>query len=467
VLGVELNPILVRLLTGRFAEFAGLKGRSNVTIVADEARSYLSRHDQDCTFLQMSLVDTWAATAAGAFSLSENALYTLEAFRLFLERLTPDGLLSVTRWAHEYETGRLVSLAVTALFESGIGRPREHIAVLQAGSVATLLVSKAPFTRSDVGRLAAVAERLRFGVWVVPGSSSRSVLFEAILSAPSRGELEVRLDGYPMNLIAPTDEDPYFFNLLKLSSWNHPTSEEHWAVKGNMRASQMLLTLIGVQTALVFATVLVPLVRTAPGRPHFAKDRRFAAGAVYFSAIGAGFMFVEIGLIQKFNVYLGHPIYSLAVLLFTLILGAGVGSLASERIPVEAGGRWLYFPLVIAATVLIYRFASDGLIAATITRPMGLKIPLTVSLLFPVGVLMGLCFPLGMRLSGEQGAPYTPWFWALNGIFGVLSSSLAVLVSIYAGISTSLYIGAGCYLLLSVCVPFLAGHRARDAVGDV
>jgi hypothetical protein len=460
VLGIELNSIFIDLLTGDYADFAGLAGRPDVTLVTDEARSYLTRHGEACTWIQMSLIDTWAATAAGAFSLSENALYTVEAFRLLFGKLADDGMLSVSRWYHERqesETVRLMGLVLTTLLEAGVDEPSRHLMVVRGGNVATVLVSKRPFSADEVAAARAAIVEHGFSELYLPGGPAPTSLLGKVIAARSVAELRTMLRGQPLALEPPTDDSPYFFNMLKLGSIGYALSLEDDSVAGNIKAAAYLLTLIGVLLALVALTLVLPLLAARAGSAvRLLGNPRFRAGASYFMLIGLGFMFVEIALIQRFSVYLGHPINALGVLLFTIILATGVGSLASERLSLDlrplAG-----FPIVIAAAVAASVPLTSTVIHFTITLAWSWRALITVAVLFPVGLLLGLCFPLGMRMTRPEESAFTPWFWALNGITGVLGSCLAVVVSIHAGIAVSLVAGAVCYACLFVPTRRLLG----------
>ncbi len=453
VLGIELNSIFIDLLTGDYATFAGLAGRPDVELVADEARSYLTRTGESCTWIQMSLIDTWAATAAGAFSLSENALYTIEAFRMLYGKLADDGMLSVSRWYHEeqeFETVRLMGLVMTTLLESGVGEPSRHVLIVRGGNVATVLVSKGPFAESEIAAARDVAADRGFGEIHVPGAVASPSLLGKIIAARSLAELHALLEGQPVALLPPTDDSPYFFNMLRLGGIGYALSLEDNIVTGNIKAGAYLLMLIGVLSVLALLTVVLPLLAGSSGSAReLAKRPRFRAGAAYFALIGLGFMLVEIALIQRFSVYLGHPINALGVLLFTIILATGVGSLASERLPI-ASRIVPFVPMAIAAAIALYVPLTSAVIAHTITLEWLPRAAITVAMLFPVGLLLGLCFPLGMRMTRSEEAAFTPWLWAVNGIMGVLGSCLAVMVSILLGIASSLLLGALCYGLVSV-----------------
>jgi hypothetical protein len=176
---------------------------------------------------------------------------------------------------------------------------------------------------------------------------------------------------------------------------------------------------------------------------------------MYFSLIGAGFMFVEIALIQRLSVFLGHPVYALGILLFTLILSTGCGSFVSEHLPLTRS-PWKYvFPLATALAIVMMRIFLVPVLSGMMTSPMLGRIAVSIALIFPLGILLGFFFPTGMKLARSLAASQTPWYWALNGIFGVLCSALAVFTSIYSGISTNFVIAAICYAALVGCLYYM------------
>jgi hypothetical protein len=448
VVGIEINPIFVDLLRKDFRSFAGLADRPDVTLVTAEARGYLSQRREKYTIIQMSLIDTWAATGAGAFSLSENSLYTVEAWDLFLSRLENGGVFTVSRWhdrGHIGETGRVVSLAVAALLGRGVQEPAKHIALITAGNISTLLVNRQPFPQEDVDRLSKVCEELGFGVVLLPGRPPAEHLLGSIVSSRTRDDLSSAIAGAELNCSPPTDESPYFFNMLRL---NHIEAGMHsgGVIGGNLTATLTLLGLVLTLLLVAIATIVLPLgLRSRLGTERNIRTQTLWSGAVYFSLIGAGFMLTEIALIQRLTVLLSHPIYALGILLFTLIASAGIGSLVSDRLPLTRT-PWTYvYPIVTAGCLIGLRFLLRTILANMIAAPVPLKIGVSVLVIFPVGLLMGLFFPTGMRLVKSIALEETPWYWALNGVFGVLCSALAVLISIYVGVSANFYLAAICY----------------------
>ena len=450
IVGVEINPIFIDLLQNDFRDFSGISDRPDVTLVVAEARGYLSQNPEKYSVIQMSLIDTWAATGAGAFSLSENSLYTVEAWDLILNRLEENGIFTVSRWHNPDrigETGRVVSLAVASLLKRGTQEPSKHIVLITSGSISTLLLSPQPLSQSDLGTLVETCKSLHYKIVLLPGKDPGDPLLGEIVSARSVDELTRVIANTELNYTPPTDENPYFFNMLKL---NHLKSalftNEDGVMKGNVTATLTLLGLLLTLLVVAIATIVLPLSL----RKHFnvqsnAKSQILLPGVIYFTMIGSGFMLLEIALIQRLTVLLSHPIYALGILLFTLIISTGIGSFISDRLPLTEK-PWAYvYPVVTAASIIVIRFLLNIIIANLISAPISLRIAAAVVVIAPMGLLMGMFFPTGMRLAKSIVAEETPWYWALNGIFGVFCSALAVFISIYMGISVNFYLAAICY----------------------
>jgi spermidine synthase len=467
VVGIDVNPVFINLLKKDLRDVTGLADDPRVRLVTDEARSYLSRTDEKFSFIQMSLIDTWAATGAGAFTLSENSLYTVEAWQIFFGRLAWDGIFSVARFYNpnvNIETGRVLSVAVAALLRSGITDYRSHIALISCKNVSVLLMSKEPFTRDDIARLAGVAETLKYQILVLPGKVPADPVLRQILSVQSEEDLKKIATDTPFDVSPSTDNRPYFFNMLRLSHIFFPVLHPG-VVQGNLVATSTLIQLIVALALLCLLTIALPLIRSKQ-----APLKRLSwAGAFYFSLIGAGFMFIEIGLVQHLSVFLGHPTYALGILLFTIIASTGCGSLISEKLPLTVS-PWKYvYPAATVLLILGTRAVSVHILYSMQASSMFLKIMASILILFPMGILLGFFFPTGMKFARLSSEKEMPWYWALNGIFGVLCSALAVFISIYAGISMNFFLAALCYLLI---LPVLdefseTGNGGKNAVPPV
>jgi hypothetical protein len=472
VVGIDVNPVFISLLQNEMKDFAGIAGHPGVTLVADEARSYLSRTPTQYSIIQMSLIDTFASTGSGAFTLSENALYTTEAWKIFLGRLTDDGVFTVSRWygtGNLGETGRLVSLAVATLLQTGVNHPAEHIAMLTSGNIATLIVSKQPFSEQDIATLHKVSSSLIFNAAIMPGTLPENRILRNMVTSESMSALNAAIANEPLNYQPTTDENPYFFNMLRLDRIPQIYPAVPGVIYGNLLAS---VTLIGLIVSLFLLTILMvflPLIIQSRQK-HSSQNRSpiLWPAVFYFSLIGAGFMFVEIGLTQKLSVFLSHPIYALGILLFTIIASTGVGSLLSERIPLTRSLWKFLLPVILALAILLVRSILSALMSSMVSAPMANKIAVSILTIFPLGILMGAFFPMGMRLVQATNTSEMPWYWAVNGTWGVLCSALAVFVSIYSGISYNFYLAAFCYAGLFICIYFMdkiGSTQARKNLG--
>jgi hypothetical protein len=459
ILGLDLNPVFIDLLTGPFRDIANVATHPDVTLVADEARTYLARTRQSCDLIQMSMIDTWAATGAGAFSLSENGLYTIEAWSLFFSRLSNDGIFTVARFFNPHdlsETGRVMSLATAVLLKNGIRDPANHLALVTSGPVSSLVMSRRPFDATDLATLHGTVDRLQYGLAFAPDHESYPLL-SAIAHATSANDLARIVRDEPLNLTPPTDSNPYFFNMLRLRHLGQFLRTEPGVVRGNLVATGTLVVLIAALAVLTVALILVPLWLGTPAQ----ATPVLGAGMAYFIAVGAGFMFVELAMVQRLSVFLGHPVYAMGVLLATIVASAGIGALGSERIRLTSTARAVALPLLCAALALAFAFLVDLVAARMQESGRAARIAATVLMVAPIGVVMGLFVPIGLRLTRRQHASDTPWYWALNGVVSVLCSALAVLVAITSGVHANFFIGSAAYLATA---PALARLARQDAL---
>jgi hypothetical protein len=451
VIGVELNPIFIDWLTDRFHAYNKLTNLPGTRFFVDEARSWFARTTDRFDLIEMSLIDTWAATGAGAFSLSENGLYTTQGWQYFLDALTPTGVFTVSRWYDPHnitETGRLLSLASAALRNRGVSRPEQQIFVAGTPALATIIVGNAPFSTDDLSRLHKATNELGFTELVSPDREVESPVLRLVLHAVSAAEFAALTRQYHIDLTAPTDDRPFFFNqlvLTDLASIRGAQEARDGVIRGNLEATKTIGIIIVASAVLVLAIVILPslpAVRRAPASLAW-------LGTLYFALIGLGFMFIEIGIIQRVSLFLGHPVYGLAIGLFSIILSTGIGSLISERLLLDAPRKLAAWSVLLCLFVVLLSFWFPTLVGAFEAQDLVVRVLVALSAIVPSGLLMGFGFPTGMRLVNAIDSRPTPWFWAINGASGVLAASLAVGTSIAFSINTSLWIGAACYLLLT------------------
>lgn len=460
VTGIEINDIFLNLLQGPLREQTSLADRPGVHLVHDEARSYLTRKKESFDVLQMSLIDTWASTGAGAFTLSENGLYTVEAWNVYLDALKPEGIFSASRWFspnNVAETTRLLALGAGVLLERGISNPADHLVLVSRNSIATLLLTKTPFTDADLDRLCETSQNYGFTIHVAPRRPTANANLARVVNSHSLAELRAAIQSDVYEFTPPTDERPYFFNMLKPGSlFGRGQADRTVITQGNMLATLTLLVLGLIAVALVVGLIFVPLWRS--GRSAMVGGS-FLHAVVYFACIGIAFMMIQIPYMQRFSVYLGHPIYAMAIILFSMILFTGLGSFLSDRVAMERQRGWLVFvPAAIAVLLTLVILTIQAIIERTIAWGLLPRCLVVIGMTAPLALLMGFCFPFGMRLLTQVSEGAKPWMWGINGACGVLSSIAAVAVSLWAGIHVSLYIAAILYTAL--LIPSLALSRA-------
>jgi len=447
ILAVEINDAIVDLLTEKYSEFTGALGENpKVTIVNDEARSYLTRLQDLQDVIQISLIDTWAATSSGAYAFTENALYTVDAWKIFYSRLTPRGILSTSRWysaANQTEMYRTFSLAMATLLELGVDDPGRHIMVVWNKDwgwtrVATLMLSRDPFTTEDIQRAREVSEDLFYEPAFLAGETQDPELAR-LSSAAGYREF---LSHHEADLSAPTDDRPFFFQFEKPFDLLSNAFWERGVSSSMMGPSAMLLVLLLVFSLLNLGCIFVPL--TLFGRLTVLKEA--VPEVLYFSAVGMGFMLVEIGLLQRLNIFLGHPVYGLTVVLFSLLVAGGVGSYLTGMFSERSLSRseMVYFPLLVLAIALAGA-GLPGVIEQFRAFSTSVRIGVCLAGVLPLGVLMGMAFPLGVRRVSSRSGELIPWLWGINGATSVLASVLAMALVMSFGIGLLFWIAGGLY----------------------
>jgi len=429
---VELNPTTVDIVSRVTKPFSGdVYHHPGVRAVIGEGRSFLTRTPGPYDLVQISLVDSWAATSAGAYALSENYLYTVEALQLYWERLSERGVVSISRWTggqQQLEGARLAYLAREALARRGVVQPEQHLAFVESGWVGTLLVSRQALTPADLARIDSicVARGFRRRWPMAPGGTGSAVT--TVLSEGIDRFTRIGLDFTP-----PTDDRPFFFQTVSLIRRQPDPS-----LLGVNERSVTLLRGVVIGLALLATTLFfLPFL---VGR-RVRKQADLARGSAYFAAIGLGFMCVEMPWIQRSILLLGHPTYATSVVLGVLLLGAGLGSFTAGRLEPRAVFRWRFIlPVVIAGAYVLSMF----LFRATLGMPYGWRLATVVALLFPSGWVMGFAFPFGMMRFGDGNKP---WYWAINGAFGVLAGALSLALAMILGFGGVVALGLTAYVV--------------------
>jgi spermidine synthase len=464
VTGIEINPIIATtIMRGRYADYAQhLYERPEVHIHVTDGRSYLRAAQQQFDVVQMTLVDTWASTAAGAFALSENNLYTVEAFREYFDHLKPDGMIAITRWEfrHPREALRVVAVAIEALHREGVPNPARHFIVASLGSLdedgipVVVLAKKTPFTEQEETAVEEHCERYSdLDPIYVPSNPGHNPFSDLIASNNPYAYAR----GYVYNVAPVDDNAPFFFFTLKAGQILGERGLRHgidWKV--NLGVLVLLLVLVISAVAVMIFLVLPLLLQRG-------MNRQSPIPFVYFVAVGLGYILVEIAFIQRFVLFLGHPTYALTVVIFLLMISSGAGSLVSRRWLVRAQRGWI--PLLIVVGVLVaYVLFLPGRLAALVGMSFASRLLMSALLLIPLGFAMGMPFPTGLRALAAS--PKTPllvaenaadsaveWAWAMNAAASVLGSVLAMVLAIQFGLTVTLACGAVAYLIALATLP--------------
>ncbi|HEV2468540.1 MAG TPA: hypothetical protein VGS78_05055 [Candidatus Sulfotelmatobacter sp.] len=470
VTGIEINPIIATtIMRGRYADYAQhLYDRPDVHIHVNDGRSYLRSTPQHFDVVQMTLVDTWASTAAGAFALSENNLYTVEAFREYFDHLNPDGIIAITRWEFREprEALRIVSVAMEALHRLGVANPEKNFIVAAQGSLdedgipVVVLAKKSAFTAEEEAAVNQHFDRYSelkpLYLPSQPGNNPFSMLIAS-------NDPDAFARTYAYNVAPVTDNAPFFFFTLKAGQVLGEKGLRHgidWKVNLGVL---VLLAVLVISCIAVLAFLVLPLALRR------GSSRQSPLPLLYFVAIGLGYILVEIAFIQRFVLFLGHPTYALTVVIFLLLLSSGAGSLLSRLWLPRAEMGWLPLLLVVV-TLTIYIFLLPSRLAALVGMSIEYRLLVSGVLLIPLGFIMGMPFPTGLRALAAFPAPEFPagdaasdnaveWAWAMNAAASVLGSVLAMVIAIQFGLTVTLACGAGAYVLALVTMPALARKR--------
>jgi hypothetical protein len=468
ITAVELNPIIVEnIMLDKYSEFSGnLFRHPRVRPVVDEGRGFLRTTSKQFDIIQLSLTHTFSGALAGALSLTENNIYTVESFKEMIDRLSPGGLLTVTYLDEGTKNSRLTlqggtriaGIASAALQRLGIEEPQQHMLAAthqrkknKGIKFINVMVSKTPLNTETVEKFHRLSQNLGFTVALSPLQSADSNI-QQIVDPKQRSSF---LLSYPLDLSPTTDNRPFFLYQNKLGDISDIISdfmkEPHIREGMSVLVATLAISLIGVMALLV-----LPILFFAH-RDLKIRQPALVSWLAYFSCLGIGFMLVEITMLQQLVLLLSHPIHTLAISLTVLLFTTGLGSLLVSRFSrgwIERYGGLLM--LAVAATLLLYLVIYNQWVELFIGSGLPLRIVATVLLIAPVGLMLGMPMPMAIRRISQADAGLIPWGWALNGAASVLGSGLAMALSLHFGYrvtllaSVSLYVIAAGFFLLAV-----------------
>lgn len=463
VTGIEINPLIANtIMRDRYADYAyHLYERPEVHVHVADGRSYLRSSRDQYDVVQMTLVDTWASTAAGAYALSENNLYTVEAFREYFDHLRPDGMIAITRWEFRQprEALRVVSQATETLHQLGIADPRENFIVAsdgpldQDGRPVIVLAKKSAFTTDEVNAIRAhLTAHPKLVSLYVPGNENAENPFTRLIASNDPRRFAA---SYQYNVAPVFDSSPFFFFTLKTAN----AIADLRGTRGGMDWRVNLgIVILGMVLLISLVAVLVFLVVPLANEPQAPHPRILPLS--YFIAVGLGYILVEITLIQRFVLFLGHPTYALTVVIFLMLLASGAGSLTARRL--TAGTRALRpVLLIIVVAVIAYLALLPVILRSLVGLPFPVKLFLSGALIVPLGFVMGVPFPTGLRVLNEfciGTHGLTEWAWAMNASASVLGSVLAMVIALHFGLNVTLLCGALAYASAALLLPALSSR---------
>ncbi|MGZ8255503.1 MAG: spermidine synthase, partial [Burkholderiaceae bacterium] len=477
---VELNPQVVDLVRRQFAAYAGglySGGDSGVPgtvrVHVAEARGFVAASEQRYDLIHVALLDSFSASSAGLYALSENYLYTVQALQDDLRHLERGGLLAITRWVAlpPRDALKLFAAAVMALERSGVADPASRLALVRSWQTSTLLVKNGAFSSEDIASIQAFCTERSFDVAFYPGMKPHEAnrynvvappdLFDGAtaLLGPGRDEF---LRSYKFHIAPATDDKPHFFHFFRWRSLPELLSLKE---QGGLPLLEWgYPVLVATLAQAVVASLL--LIAAPAAWVTWAGARRRAsvlpAGSlrrvlVYFAAIGLAFMFIEIAFIQKFVLFLSHPLYAVAVVLFAFLLFAGVGSAASKRWHDGSAPVLRHAELAVMAAIALSAALCLSLLPwlfeNAVALPDALKIVISAALIAPLAFFMGMPFPMGLARAEAGDARLVPWAWATNGCASVTGAVLATLLAIHFGFTAVVVAALVLYAVAAMARP--------------
>lgn len=429
VTAAEMNPLILEFVRHYGAEAGNLYDHPRVEAILTEGRNFVARTDRRFDVIFLGFVDSWAAVASGGLSLSENYLYTTEAFKDYVDHLTDRGMLVIMRW--DPDVPRLVTNSVALLGAEEAGK---RMAVLMENTghgedppQMTFILKKAPFTEAEKAEVRSWGGRRV----VFPGDAEEP--YASLLSG--RKTLEAFAAEANARVDPVFDDRPFFFARQK--PWGPPP-----------------------QMMKAFREILLPIFAllvlfAAFGKPKGEPFAPFAGSVAYFSSLGLGFIAVELALLQHLTLLLGHPIFTLSVLLFTLLAASGAGSRVSARFAPSRACA------LVAGLGGLYAIALPAVVPMLLPLPLSARLALAVVLVAPLGFVMGVPFPRGLSLVGHGPFAAPPFYWGLNGVLSVAGSVGTVLVALTLGFRAAMLAGCACYAVAALAAPVLERRAAR------
>jgi hypothetical protein len=450
------HPLVFQVLRELYGDYSGnLLEQSRVEVIERTSRGALSSSTSKYDVVHFALSEPYRPIATGAFSLGEYYPLTVQSLQAALQSLNPGGLIVLTQWLSTppIESARAWATALEALNRLGIRDPKDNLIAFRGMRTGTILISLEPFDQDELESVRDFLQEKSFDPISLPDLEMDELnrfnrlpedryhqVFSALLAAP-----ESTIRDYPFNLDPPRDHWPYFYNFFRMQQT--PAVVEQLGQVSLPFGGSGYLVLLVLLALLILLAVPIMLIPALAGHVAGAWDRSITRVMVFFSALGAGFLLVEIPLIQQFGLVFDQPATALGVVLFILLLASGVGSLLSPRVRLDQA------LLALAAYVTLVALTQNSFVSLIRPLPASWRLILVCTLIAPLGVLMGIPFVAGLRRITKRNPERVPWVWAINGAASGIFGVVAAMISLSSGFGLALLVGASTYLIALLAIP--------------
>ncbi len=465
IVAIESNRQIADLLINPFADFSGhLYSRPDVRLEVRKARHFLRSTEERYDLIQMSMTDSFVNSAGGLHSAAENYLYTSQAFKQYLKHLTGPGIIAVTRWLKlpPRDSLRILSTALSAIRDiSKETRPEKHFMIIRSWKTFTILISRRRFSMDEVSRAKKFCNERSFDMVFYAGMKAEEANRYDVQKIPyyfnGASELcgpnpESFIKDYLFDISLTTDDRPFFSDFLKWEKINYlfRSYGREWFGFVEMGNIFILATLAQASIAGIFL-VLVPLLflkrlekssfmgKISPGLSDI------IGVIIYFGFIGSGFMFMEMALLPRFTLLLSQPVYAASLVLATILVFAGLGSLIVRRIEIVTKKILWISILILSCWVLVQVLAGDWFFNRILGQPLLYRLAFSVSFIAIPSFFLGWPFPLGFRFIAMKYPNLAPWAWGINGCASVTGAVLGKIIAMSLGFQ---------FLTLTACVVY-------------
>ncbi len=473
ITAVEINPVIGELVTKYYADYIGhIFKHPRVKFYIQEGRNFTAGSKSKYDIIQITMVDSWGGAAAGAYIFNENSLYTYEAIHDFYTHLNTGGILSITRYYEWDEALRLVNTMIQYLLDKGVEDVQNRIMVLierpKESRRATVLLKNGSFHSEDIAVALESLPETKASIVYSPfipekfleksdyANQFRSLIYPEAYNV----DRQKIIRSYPKNITPSTDDKPFFFFMHRLRDIFRIDKTEHAARR---MAMPLLYGMVSFFTLLGILTLFLPLYLRSG--PDILQARYRTRSLIYFAMLGCGYMLIEISLIQRLTIFLGHPTWSFVVVLATMLFSSGIGSYMTNKW--KGPSRLMVIISCIILILLLYIFALYDQLINMMALSKPLRILIAVFAISPPAFFMGMCFPLGIQIVRLFNKAFVPWAWGVNGAFSVCASIFSIVIALNAGFKSTMLTGVTCYIVAFFIIFSFRNMQSRDLVPGI